>query len=213
MKIAMVNGSPKAKDSASGEILSMLKKYLCGEVAELRLNRMQVEKQDMEELFTCDVIVIAFPLYIDSVPSHLLRCLMQIEAYAKAHRQERKIRVYVAVNNGFFQGKQNLPAIEVMKHWSDRCGFTFGRALGVGGGGMICFLRAVPEGHGPKKNLSAALKEMAVDMEQEKLNGDNQIKTFEMNYPAWAYKWQAEYGWRRSAKKNGLKRKDLDKQW
>ncbi len=61
--------------------------------------------------------------------------------------------------------------------------------------------------------LSSALKEMAEDMELEKANGDNRIKTFEMNYPAWAYKWQAEYGRRRSAKKNGLKRKDLDKQW
>lgn len=213
MKIAMVNGSPKAKDSASGAILSMLKGYCSEEIKEFKLNRMQMEEQEIADLLASDAIVIAFPLYIDSVPSHLLRCLMQIEGYVGVHSMEKEIRVYVIMNNGFFEGKQNLPAIEVMRHWSDRCGFCFGQALGVGGGGMINFMKTLPEGKGPKKNLSNALKEMAENIMEKKVAGDGKIKLFEMNYPAWAYKWQAEYGWRVSARKNGLKRKDLDKQW
>lgn len=216
MKIAMINGSPKAKDSVSGAILSMLKEYCAQDVMEVGLNRTQLEEQEIAELLKCDAIVIAFPLYIDSVPSHLLRCLMQVEEYVHLHKythengQEEAIRIYVIVNNGFFQGKQNLPAIEVMKHWADRCGFCFGQALGVGGGEMIKYIETVPEGHGPKKNLTLALKEMAENIVQMR-SGDT--KAFEMNFPEWAYKWHAEYGWRRMAKKNGLKRKDLDRQW
>lgn len=218
MKIAMVNGSPKAKDSASGAILSMLKGYCSQEVMEISLNRTQMKEQEMAELLKCDAIVIAFPLYIDSVPSHLLRCLVQIEEYVHLHGLEKEIKTYVIINNGFFQGKQNLPAIEVMKHWTNRCGFSFGKALGVGGGGMIHFIKTIPEGQGPKKNLTRGLKEIAEDIAQMKTKGTNEvtsgtIRVFELNYPAGAYKWQAEYGWRLSAKKNGLKRKDLDKQW
>ena len=219
MKIAMVNGSPKAKDSASGAILSMLKEYCNQEVMEISLNKTQMKEQEIAELLKCDAIVIAFPLYIDSVPSHLLRCLVQVEEYVHLHGLKKEIKTYVIINNGFFQGKQTLPAIEVMKHWADRCGFSFGKALGVGGGGMINYIKTVPEGHGPKKNLTRGLKEIAEDIAQMKTNDTNdntvsdRIRVFELNYPAWAYKWQGEYGWRLSAKKNGLKRKDLDKQW
>lgn len=214
MKITMINGSPKAKNSASETLLSMLKKECGQEAGEIVWNKSQVQEGELSEVLESDVLVIAFPLYIDSVPSHLLRCLMQAEEYVRLHGKREntreKIRVYVLLNNGFFQGKQNIPAIEVMKHWADRCGFVFGQAVGVGGGGMISFIKAVPDGHGPKKNLTCALREMAGNIAQGK-SGETLV--FELNYPALAYKWQAEYGWRMSAKKNGLKRKDLDKRW
>lgn len=214
MKITMINGSPKAKNSASETLLSMLKEECGQEAGMIVWNKTQVQERELIEVLESDVLVIAFPLYIDSVPSHLLRCLMQAEEYVRLHGKREsareKIRVYVLLNNGFFQGKQNIPAIEVMKHWADRCGFVFGQAAGVGGGGMISFIKAVPDGHGPKKNLSCALKKMAENIVQGK-SGETLV--FELNYPAFAYKLQAEYGWRASAKKNGLKRRDLDKRW
>lgn len=214
MKITMINGSPKAINSASGTLLSLLRKECGQEIKEIVWNKTQVKEEELIEVLESDVLVIAFPLYIDSVPSHLLRCLMQAEEYVRLHGKRDsaggKIRVYVIVNNGFFQGKQNIPAIEVMKHWTDRCGFLFGQAVGVGGGGMISFIKAIPDGHGPKKNLTCALREMAGNIAQGR-SGETLV--FELNYPAFAYKWQAEYGWRASAKKNGLKRRDLDKRW
>lgn len=212
MKITMINGSPKAKNSASESLLSILKGYCNLAAPDLVLNKIVIEEENMAEIWKSDALVIAFPLYIDSVPSHLLRCLIQIEEYARLHGQERTseetIKVYVVINNGFFQGKQNMPAIEVMQHWTKRCGFEFGQAVGVGGGGMINFIKNVPDGHGPKKNLTVALREMAGNILQKK---SGETKVFELNYPAWAYKWQAEYGWRMAARKNGLKSKDLNK--
>lgn len=210
MKIMMINGSPKVRGSASGALLSMLKEYFKQEIREAVWNKNFLEEEMIRELLESDAVIMAFPLYIDSVPSHLLQCMMQVEEHIRLYGGKKKVMIYVMINNGFFQGKQNLPAIEVMQHWTDRCGFGFGQALGIGGGGMIPFIKGVPRGHGPKKNLTRAFDEMAENV-LKKETGNTRM--FELNYPAWAYKWQAQYGWRMSARKNGLKRKDLDKQW
>lgn len=210
MEITLINASPKQKDSASGTILSILKEYLNQEGKEYRWNKVKAEEHEIKNVVESDVIVISFPLYIDSTPSHLLRCMMQVEEYVQIHQNEKKPMLYVLVNNGFFQGKQNIPAIEVMKHWGERCGFSFGQAVGIGGGGMINFLKSVPNEHGPKKNIGLALKKMAENIMQKR---SGNIHVIEPNYPAWAYKLQAEYGWRLLAKQNGLKRKDLNRKY
>lgn len=210
MRITLVNASPKQKNSASAVVLAILKKYLGCEAAEFIWNKQSAEEKEIQEIIESDVIIFAFPLYIDSVPSHLLRCMIQVEEYAKKHPTEKKPMLYVILNNGFFQGKQNASAIEVMRHWAKHCGFLFGQAAGIGGGGMISFIQSVPDGHGPKKNICMVLKKMSENILEGK-SGENLIT--EPNYPAWAYKMQAEYGWRAQARKNGLKARDLNKQW
>lgn len=210
MKTVLINGSPKQKDSASEVILSMLKNYLSGEVIEYAWNKKTVTDAEIETLLESDAVVFAFPLYIDSIPSHLLYCLMQVEEYAKKFGNKKMPMIYVVVNNGFFEGKQNRLAMECMEHWSKRCGFRFGQALGIGGGGMLNAIKGVPDGYGPKKRMSAYLMEMGRNITEQK-SGENH--TLELNYPAFLYKFQAEMGWRMSAKQNGLKGKDLNRRW
>lgn len=210
MKITLINGSPKQKDSASETILSILKVYLSQPVNEYNWNKTVVSENEVWNVAESDVLVLAFPLYVDSIPSHLLRCMVQVEEFLKSHPTDKKPMVYVILNNGFFEGKQNIPAIEVMEHWSRRCGFIFGQGIGIGGGGMINYIKSVPNEHGPKRNIGLALKEMSENILQEKTGNTHVL---EPNYPALAYKLQAEYGWRMMGKKNGLKRGALNKQW
>ena len=75
---------------------------------------------------------------------------------------------------------------------------------------MIQVIQSIPDGHGPKKNISIALKEMAENIIQSK---SGTVRFLEPNYPAWAYKWQAEFMWRAMIKKNGLKKMEIHKQW
>lgn len=81
-------------------------------------------------------------------------------------------------------------------------GFLLGQAIGIGGGGMINSIKSIPDGYGPKKNITLALNELGKNIMERKTG---KIHVFEPNYPALAYKWQAEYGWRMMVKKNGLK--------
>src|SRR5659263_95903 len=83
MKIALINGSPKVKNSASEFILTSVKSLLPADsvLKEFKFNRPILNEIDLEKIAGTDVLIFAFPLYVDGIPSHLLRCLDQMETY------------------------------------------------------------------------------------------------------------------------------------
>jgi multimeric flavodoxin WrbA len=208
MKIALINGSPKIKDSASGFILQELKALLenhSNMISEYYFRKTQLSTKEMEELMEFDVLVFAFPLYVDGVPSHLLNCLTELERFLNPIK-ENKIKVYSLVNCGFYEGHQNKLAIEIMENWCTKAGLKWGQGVGIGAGGMVPSLKSVPIGHGPKKNLEKAQKQLANNI--LKCNSEENI-FITANFPRIAYKLAGEMGWRKSIRGNGLKRKDL----
>ncbi len=208
MKTALINGSPKLKESASGCILCDLKSLLDNGnhvVYECSFRKPQLSLEEMKNLAECDVFVFAFPLYVDSIPSHLLNCMIQLEDFL-SELKERDIKVYAVVNCGFYEGHQNKPAIEIMKNWCVKSGLIWGQGIGIGAGGMITSLKNVPMGQGPKRNHGIALKQLASNILSGVSADDLYITA---NFPRFLYKLAAERNWIQSAKANGLKRKDL----
>lgn len=208
MKIAFISGSPKVKDSASDYILQELRVFLQGEsnsISEWRLRKPQLSTEEMKQLPECDAIVLAFPLYVDGIPSHLLNCLIQLENYLPTVK-EKDICVYCLVNCGFYEGHQNKIALEMMENWCLRAGVKWGQGIGIGAGGMLTATKNVPIGYGPKKNLGKALKQLA-DNISKCASEENMYIT--ANFPRILYKFSAEMGWKQMVKANGLKLKDL----
>ena len=81
MKIALINGSPKINNSASGALLEDVKRYL-GETIEVinfGFHSSGISKEVIEELKKIDVWVFSYPLFVDGIPGHLLSCLVQLE--------------------------------------------------------------------------------------------------------------------------------------
>ncbi|MBQ7881680.1 MAG: hypothetical protein IJ312_03085, partial [Treponema sp.] len=61
---------------------------------------------EYDNLENYDALILAFPLYIDSLPSHLLTQLVKIEEYLNSKKGEKskaknKLQVYGLVNCGF----------------------------------------------------------------------------------------------------------------
>lgn len=208
MKIALINGSPKTKDSASGLILKELQELISlkNEIVNLSFTKKQLGRSDLELLQDCDAMVFAFPLYVDSLPSHLLSCLIQLETFLKNTAFSRGCTVYAIVNCGFYEGRQNTLALDIMKSWCARAGVIWGGGLGVGGGGMMPMLSHVAAGKGPKKNFSNALNTLSKRILCQE-TGENIC--FSPNFSRMLYKVAGEMGWRQSAKSNGLTRRDL----
>ena len=203
MSVLLVNGSPKRKSSASGVILCGLSTYLGdrGEVTEVH----SLDDDIGSKASACDVLVIAFPLYIDGIPSHLLSAMEQLES-EKAIAKDT--RIYAIVNCGFYEGEQCELALEMAHHWCTRCGAVWGGGLGFGGGGGLGMMEMAPMGYGPKKNLGDELKLMADAI----VSGTCIDYRFaHVNFPAFMYKLGAQSGWVQAAKANGLKRRDLGK--
>lgn len=207
MRVALINGSPKATGSASNALLVFLSGLLGGEVGvvKLHLKSPTINEKDLNLIGECDVLVWAFPLYVDGVPGHLLSCLVQLEKYYSKKKTTKPL-VCALVNCGFYEGNQAGVALEIMKNWTNRAGLTWGQGLGVGGGGMLASLVGVPLGQGPLKNLGKALEILTTSMKMGKSSAHTYIVP---NFPRFAYKLTAEYGWRLQIRANGLKTKDL----
>ncbi|WP_058300243.1 hypothetical protein [Gorillibacterium timonense] len=208
MKIAMINGSPKLGKNNSGRLLKALEPLIQNgnELSHYKVNKTPLTEEQVQELCRMDVLVLSFPLYIDAIPSQLFRMLTVFEEYRKQD-QEKDIYVYVILNNGFYEGKQNHIAMDIIKNWCARCGLHFGQGIGQGAGEMLDFMEKVPLGQGPLKNLGKAMDRLAQAI-LTRDSGDPML--FSPNFPRFAWRISADRGfWHPQAKKNGLKKKDL----
>ncbi|MCH1983287.1 NAD(P)H-dependent oxidoreductase [Ruminococcus sp. OA3] len=208
MKISLINGSPKTKGSASGVILKELQELLSPKdhIVNLHFTKHRPDEGDVDLLQDCDAIVFAFPLYVDALPSHLVSCLIQLENSFKNTAFPHNCTVYAIVNCGFYEGRQNVLALDIMKCWCEKAGVVWGGGLGIGGGGMMPVLGNIAPGKGPKKNFSHALETLS-DRISRRESGKNIC--FSPNFPRFLYKIAAEIGWRQAVKNNGLKTHDL----
>ncbi len=207
MRIAMINGSPKRGDSNSGILLKLLEAMINtgNTITQYQINKSHLTEGQYIELCHADTLIFAFPLYIDAIPSHLFRMMANLESYLK-REMNHKIRVYIMVNNGFYEGHQNHIVIDIFKNWCKRCGLDFGQGIGIGAGEMLDITKNVPPGKGPLKNLGEAMQSLSSNINSQSYGEDI---LFSPNFPHFAWKLSSTFFWHRLAKKNGLKRKDL----
>lgn len=203
MNISFINGSPKKKKSASQAVLNDLKTFLPSQnISEIHFNKPKVTEEQIEILRKSDVLVFSFPLYVDSVPSNLLACLLVLEK----ELYSLPLTVYAISNNGFYEGIQNKHALNVIKNWTTKTQLTWGQGLGVGAGGMLVGFSKVPPGKGTKKSLGTALRTLSSNILHLQ-SGENLFIT--ANFPRFLYKLIAHFGWKWQIKKNGKTVKDL----
>ncbi len=206
MEITIINGSPKRDKSTS----DLLMEYLISQINdnnEIELHNIKNDtftERQFEKVQNSDVLIFAFPLYVDSVPSHVLKLLIELE---KRNFATKNIAVYCVINNGFFEGHQNRIAITQMKNWCRSCGFIWGQAVGIGAGEMLPFLKDIPMGHGPNKNIGSALKCLSKNILSKSAGQDILVSP---NWPRLLWKIQSSFSvWYPRAKSNGLTRKEL----
>lgn len=72
MKTVFVNCSPKKRFSASAYFLRLQRLFVRGQKVTLALRGRRGHEQILAELADADAVVFCLPLYVDSVPSHVL---------------------------------------------------------------------------------------------------------------------------------------------
>ena len=80
MKITVINGSPKAVKSNSeilGNYLSSLLKE--NEIKKYYSISFKLNDKMKNEIYNSDVLIFLFPLYVDGIPSNLLKLLVEFE--------------------------------------------------------------------------------------------------------------------------------------
>ena len=135
MKTVFINCSPKKRFCASAYFLFLQKLFVGGKKVTEKLRTPADHDRILTQIRDAQTVVFGLPLYVDSVPSHVLRFLEKMEAYCIENGLH--LRVYCIANNGFIEGKQNEPLMRVFENFCIRAGLTWGGGVGIGGGVML----------------------------------------------------------------------------
>ena len=206
MKITIINGSPKTVKSNS-EILG---NYLFPLLKENNIKKyysiyFQLNDKTKNEIYNSDVLIFIFPLYVDGIPSNLLKLLVKFE---KENIVRPETKIYCIVNNGFYEGKQNFLALLHMKNWCKKVNAKWGQGIGIGSGELLPYLKKFKLGQGPLKNLEKILNRLSRNILT--LNSDKNIY-INPNWPKSLYFIQGSISWILKARKNNLKIRELFK--
>ena len=135
MKTVFINCSPKKRFCASAYFLFLQRLFVSGEKVKEKLRTPADHTRILEQLRDAQAVVFGLPLYVDGVPSHVLRFMEEMETFCRENGL--KLHVYCVANNGFIEGKQNEPLMQVFEHFCTRAGLVWGGGVGIGGGVML----------------------------------------------------------------------------
>ena len=141
MKTVFINASPKKRFCASAYFLFLQRLFVGGRQVSRKLRTPADYEGILHELDDAQAVVFSLPLYVDAVPSHVLRFMERMEAYCK--EKGLRLSVYCLANNGFIEGRQNEPLMQVFENFCARAGLGWGGGVGVGGGVMLNVYRIV----------------------------------------------------------------------
>lgn len=206
MRIVLLNGSAKTGVNNTAYFFEKLGKFIGAghSVITVRADTPVLAREDLEKIPGCDALVIGFGLFVNGIPSHLLTILEGLEGFLKA--RPGKTLVYGISNNGFYEGRHNGIALDMLHHWCTRSGLAWGGALGIGSGEMYGVLRALPLGLGPKWNLRRVLKNLARLITR---GGTMENYFFEPNCPRFFYLLMANLNSVKRGGKNKLRKEDM----
>ena len=143
----LIVGSPKVKrpstSSVLGEhLLECLKQH--GWQAESLTLRAGLRKQPEQEgarllaaVDAADLLVLAFPLYVDSLPFLVTKALDLISRHRLENRNRRAQSLVAIANNGFIDAHQNKVALAICYQFAKQAEITWAGALAMGAGEAV----------------------------------------------------------------------------
>ncbi|MDE6568166.1 MAG: hypothetical protein K2K70_10605 [Lachnospiraceae bacterium] len=141
MKTVFINCSPKKRFCASAYFLGLQRLFVKGQKVTERLRNQSDHERILNELSDADTVVFCLPLYVDSVPSHVLSFLKKMEIFCKENNI--RLTLYSISNNGFIEGNQSEPLLRVFQNCCERSNLEWGGGIGIGGGVMLNVYRIV----------------------------------------------------------------------
>ncbi|MBU5311325.1 NAD(P)H-dependent oxidoreductase [Tissierella carlieri] len=205
-KALLLIGSLKKKNSTSESLGNYLleglndKGYICD-----KLHIISILKEDIESLFAkvndADIVIVSAPLYVDSLPSPLIRAFELIGKNREERINSKKQSFISIVNNGFPESFHSNTALKICETFADKVGFQWFGGLAIGGGPAINSM--------PIKNLGGMTRNIvkSLDITIDAITKNESIPLEAINLvskemiPSWLYTLIASRGWKIQAKK------------
>jgi multimeric flavodoxin WrbA len=205
-------GSPRLEKSTSSSLGSYLFEQLKQQGVETEtiylykaINTPERMEALRQAIVRSDLVVLAFPLYVDTLPAPVISVLEDVAALGKA--KTTPTRFAAIVNCGFPEASQNAGAIAVCAEFAREAGFDWMGGLSLGAGeGMV---RALPlselggQGAPLRRALDIAARELALG---QPISDNAQGLLAKPLMPQWLYKLGGTVGWKMQARKFGTQK-------
>jgi len=215
--VLLLVGSPKGSSSTSNS----LGDYLISRLEQLGLTigkeyiyKLVRKEEGQKKLLTkveeADMIILAFPLYIDCLPAGVIKALELIADHRKSKRDREKQEFAIIINCGFPETQQNNTAIAICKNFSREVGFEWRGALSLGMGAAVGG-GSLEERGGMVRNVIKGLDLAAQALSKGKDITDEATEFFGKKFiPISLYTKMGNMGWNKQAKKYGARKKIKD---
>lgn len=177
-----ISGSPKINKGAA---YYYLKKIDVNEIISSYIYNLS----DIEKIINANIIILSFPLYVDSLPSHFIKFLNFLD---KSKIENKKI--YAICNLGFHEGIQGDIALDIIKNFCLRTNNNYMGGISIGTG-PIGFMKY------PLINISIK-KELNKLKESINNNCFYQNTFIQAKLPRFIYRKCANIAFNREIKKN-----------
>lgn len=161
----------------------------------------------LAEVDAADIVVLAFPLYVDSLPYLVTQALERIAAHRMGSRGRAEAvarrTVFLAIaNRGFPEAAHNAVALAICEQFADAAGFGWAGGLVLGEGGAISG-RPLAQVGGVVHNVVAALDMVAESLAAGSPAPAEAVQLMARPFiPATAYMLMGALGWLMLARRN-----------
>ncbi len=212
MKTALLLvGSPFGFRSASGSLGSYLMDRLTAKgftTNKVHIHKSVKSQEGIEEILhlvrTSDLVVLTFPLYIDSLPAPVIKAMEMIAKHREEAADARRQKFVAISNSGFPEAHQNLIALEICRCFAQRSGFEWAGGLAFGMG-PVTRRKPLDELGGIVRNVKKALDVTALALSEGRAIPEEASKQMAKSIlPHRLYWWMGNRRWKYDAKKNGI---------
>jgi multimeric flavodoxin WrbA len=166
------------------------------------LNDPEKSRRMLEAIDSADLTVLAFPLYIDSLPAPVLSAMRIISE----HRQQLPLsgRFAAIANCGFIESFHNENSLTACAAFAKASGFNWMGSVSIGGGEGLVHGRPLQELGGPvipyKKNLDIVAEALAAG---HPVPEEARLRLAKPFVPGWIYRIAGTAGWKKQARQYG----------
>jgi len=208
----LLSGSPRGKKSTSYSLLEYLKTHLegYGKSCELAIAHTVARKKADYENFSnlldsADYVVLAAPLYVDSLPSHVIEILNRLSKSRRNNSSKGKPKFLAIVNNGFPEQHQNHLALQICHQFALEASLDWIGGIPYGAGAIIGGTRLEDAG-GRGRHARTAIETLAKALsEDEELPEDCISRINKHVIPKRIYIMMAHLGWRKMSGSNQVR--------
>ena len=207
-KTVFLNGSMRGAGGNSGKIAAKVAELLNTQTETVELRKHLNDLNGLvEKLKDAGTLILCMPLYVDGIPSQMIRLM---ETFERTYKGSSK-KIYLISNMGLYESSQLVNLFEAVKQWCARMGFEYCGGLGVSAGELQgVLMQVLPFRIGPTKKISQGAGKLAVTIDSRGKMED--VFAEPHLFPRRLFMWIANYSWNVNARNNGISPKDLYRQ-